>query len=168
MLPRFRLGYRVFRVRRLGGVSLSVILTIAKNPGSILAIVGRSESFWVSRERRPVGGKPRFSLGKMVIAAALLKIICGMKQPEIAEPTGHWPAEQIEHWPIERLKLYANNPRLHTEADLGKIAACFQMFRPHHRQPVSPDRLVDFFCRVPALRRHLQDIACVTIPPDRI
>jgi len=100
-----------------------VILTIAKNPGSILAIVGRSESFWVSRERRPVGGKPRFSLGKMVIAAALLKIICGMKQPEIAEPTRHWPAEQIEHWPIERLKLYANNPRLHTEADLGKIAA---------------------------------------------
>jgi len=59
----------------------------------------------------------------MVIAAALLKIICGMKQPEIAEPTRHWPAEQIDHWPIERLKLYANNPRLHTGADLGKIAA---------------------------------------------
>ena len=165
MLPRcqFRLGYRVFRVRRLRGVSLSVVLTIAKNPGSILTIVGRSEPFWVSCERRAVGGNPVAREN----GAALLKIICGMKQPEIAEPTHHWPAEQIEHWPIERLKLYANNPRLHTEADLGKIAACFQMFRPHHRQPVSPDRLVDFFCRVPALRRHLQDIACVTIPPDR-
>ena len=60
MLPRcqFRLGYRVFRVRRLRGVSLSVVLTIAKNPGSILTIVGRSEPFWVSCERRAVGGNP--------------------------------------------------------------------------------------------------------------
>ena len=59
----------------------------------------------------------------MVIAAALLKIICAMKQPKIAEPTRPWSAEQIERWPIERWKPYANNPRLHTEADLGKIAA---------------------------------------------
>jgi len=39
----------------------------------------------------------------MVIAAALLKIICAMKQPKIAEPTGHWPAEQIERWPTTRM-----------------------------------------------------------------
>jgi DNA modification methylase len=40
--------------------------------------------------------------------------------------TGHtrpWPADQVERWSIERVKPYANNPRLHSEADLGKIAA---------------------------------------------
>src|ERR1700693_5080374 len=39
------------------------------------------------------------------------------------QPSRPWPAERIEQWPIERLKPYANNPRLHSEADLDKIAA---------------------------------------------
>ena len=43
--------------------------------------------------------------------------------PATASPTPPWPADQIERWPIERLKPYANNPRLHSQADLGKIAA---------------------------------------------
>jgi DNA modification methylase len=43
--------------------------------------------------------------------------------PAGARPTRPWPADQVERWPIERLKPYANNPRLHTEADLEKIAA---------------------------------------------
>ena len=43
--------------------------------------------------------------------------------PATASPTRPWPADQIERWPIERLKPYANNPRLHSQADLGKIAA---------------------------------------------
>jgi len=34
-----------------------------------------------------------------------------------------WPADQIERWPIERLIPYANNARVHSEADLDKIAA---------------------------------------------
>jgi len=34
-----------------------------------------------------------------------------------------WPAERVEHWPIERLIPYANNARLHSEADVNKIAA---------------------------------------------
>ena len=34
-----------------------------------------------------------------------------------------WPAERIERWPIERLIPYANTPRLHSEADVDKIAA---------------------------------------------
>jgi hypothetical protein len=34
-----------------------------------------------------------------------------------------WPADQVERWPIERLTPYANNARLHSEADLDKIAA---------------------------------------------
>ena len=34
-----------------------------------------------------------------------------------------WPADRVEHWPTERLIPYANNPRLHSEADLEKIAA---------------------------------------------
>ena len=34
-----------------------------------------------------------------------------------------WPADRPERWPIERLIPYANNARIHTEADLAKIAA---------------------------------------------
>jgi DNA modification methylase len=34
-----------------------------------------------------------------------------------------WPADQVECWPIERLTPYANNARLHSEADLDKIGA---------------------------------------------
>ena len=44
-------------------------------------------------------------------------------QPEPAGPLRHWPADQVERWSIERLKTHASNPRLHSEADLGKIAA---------------------------------------------
>jgi hypothetical protein len=33
------------------------------------------------------------------------------------------PAGQVERWPIERLIKYANDARLHGEADLDKIAA---------------------------------------------
>ena len=44
--------------------------------------------------------------------------------PAAAGPTRPWPADQVEHWPLERLIAYANNPRLHSEADLDKIAAC--------------------------------------------
>ena len=44
---------------------------------------------------------------------------------EIPDPSAirPWPADQVERWPIERLIPYANNPRLHSEADLDKIAA---------------------------------------------
>ena len=37
--------------------------------------------------------------------------------------TRPWPADQVERWPIERLIPYANNPRLHSEADLDKLVA---------------------------------------------
>ena len=40
-----------------------------------------------------------------------------------ASPTRPWPAERVERWPIERLTSYANNPRLHSTADIDKIAA---------------------------------------------
>ena len=43
--------------------------------------------------------------------------------PAEASPTRPWPADRVEHWPIERLIPYANNPRLHSEADLDRIAA---------------------------------------------
>jgi ParB-like nuclease domain len=46
-----------------------------------------------------------------------------------SQPTGAtrpWPADHIEHWPIEQLTPYANNARLHTEADLDKIAAAIR------------------------------------------
>ena len=40
-----------------------------------------------------------------------------------ARPARSWPAERIEQWPIERLIPYANNARLHSEADIDKLAA---------------------------------------------
>src|SRR5262245_46433416 len=43
--------------------------------------------------------------------------------PAAASPARPWPAHQIEHWPIERLISYATNPRLHSEADMEKLAA---------------------------------------------
>ena len=41
-------------------------------------------------------------------------------------PPRPWPAERNELWPIDRLIRYATNPRLHTEADIGKIEASIQ------------------------------------------
>lgn len=43
--------------------------------------------------------------------------------PAEANLTRPWPADQVERWPIERLIPYANNPRLHSEADLDKLVA---------------------------------------------
>src|SRR6202011_119580 len=43
-----------------------------------------------------------------------------------ASPTRPWPADRLEHWPIERLIPYANNARLHSEADLDKLAAAIR------------------------------------------
>jgi hypothetical protein len=40
-----------------------------------------------------------------------------------ASPTRPWPADRIELWPIEKLIRYANNPRLHSAADIERIAA---------------------------------------------
>jgi hypothetical protein len=47
---------------------------------------------------------------------------------EQTEPAGEgperpWPADQVERWPIERLIRYANEVRLHSGADLDKIAS---------------------------------------------
>src|ERR1700687_4019135 len=49
-------------------------------------------------------------------------------QSELAEASSArlWPADRVEHWPIERLLPYANNARLHSEADLDKLAAAIR------------------------------------------
>jgi hypothetical protein len=44
-------------------------------------------------------------------------------EPAATSPPRPWPADRAERWPIERLIPYANNPRLHSEGDLDKIAA---------------------------------------------
>src|SRR6202048_4530180 len=44
-------------------------------------------------------------------------------EPAEADPARSWSAERIEQWPIERLIPYANNARLHSEADIDKLAA---------------------------------------------
>src|SRR6266481_8546277 len=45
-------------------------------------------------------------------------------QSELADAslTRPWPADRLERWPIERLIPYANNARLHSEADLDKLS----------------------------------------------
>src|ERR1700736_1370981 len=47
-------------------------------------------------------------------------------EPADASPTRPWPADRLERWPIERLIPYANNARLHSEADLDKLAAAIR------------------------------------------
>ena len=44
---------------------------------------------------------------------------------EFSDPSSirPWPADRVERWPIERVIPYASNPRVHSEADLDKIAA---------------------------------------------
>src|SRR5437868_2792376 len=44
-------------------------------------------------------------------------------EPAGASPMRPWPADHPERWSIERLIPYAASPRLHTEADIDKIAA---------------------------------------------
>jgi ParB-like chromosome segregation protein Spo0J len=44
-------------------------------------------------------------------------------EPADASPMRPWPVDQPERWPIEWLTPYAANPRVHTEADIDKIAA---------------------------------------------
>ena len=47
-------------------------------------------------------------------------------EPAEADPARSWSAERIEQWPIERLIPYANNARLHSEADIDKLAAAIR------------------------------------------
>jgi len=49
-------------------------------------------------------------------------------QSELADAslTRPWPADRLERWPIERLIPYANIARLHSEADLDKLAAAIR------------------------------------------
>ena len=48
-----------------------------------------------------------------------IKLSAGASAP----PQRPWPADRVERWSIERLKPYANNPRVHSEADIDKIVA---------------------------------------------
>jgi len=41
----------------------------------------------------------------------------------VASPTRPWPADRVELWPTETLIPYANNPRLHSAADIERIVA---------------------------------------------
>jgi ParB-like chromosome segregation protein Spo0J len=42
--------------------------------------------------------------------------------------TRPWPAERIERWAIERLLPYADNARVHSEADIDKLADSLRRF----------------------------------------
>ena len=44
-------------------------------------------------------------------------------EPADAGPTRPWPADKAARWPLEKFLPYGHNPRLHSEADLDKIAA---------------------------------------------
>ena len=43
-------------------------------------------------------------------------------------PVRPWPADQVERWSIDRLIRYADNPRLHSPADLDKIATSIRQW----------------------------------------
>ena len=45
---------------------------------------------------------------------------------DVSGQTRPWPADRVERWPIEKRIPYANNPRIHSEADLDKVAASIQ------------------------------------------
>src|SRR5205814_8538440 len=62
--------------------------------------------------------------------------------PAQTSPILPWSADHIELWPIERLIPYANNPRLHREADLDKIAASTRKWGWTHPPPVDEDGVV--------------------------
>jgi hypothetical protein len=47
-------------------------------------------------------------------------IMSGSAEPSPSRP---WPADRVEHWPLESLIPYVNNPRLHSDADVERIAA---------------------------------------------
>ena len=47
-------------------------------------------------------------------------------EPVNASPARPWPADRSERWLIGRLIPYANHARLHSEADLDKIAAAIR------------------------------------------
>jgi DNA modification methylase len=49
------------------------------------------------------------------------KSLSGQSEPAGAKRP--WPADQVERWPIERLIPYANNPRLHSDADIDKLGS---------------------------------------------
>ena len=76
-----------------------------------------------------------------------------LKNPGLAEasPTRPWPADRVERWPIERLIPYANNPRVHSEADLDKVAASMRQFGWTNPALVDEDGvLICGHCRVGA------------------
>src|SRR5260221_6935022 len=55
-------------------------------------------------------------------------MLSAQSEPADARPSRPWPADRVERWPIERLIPYATNPRLHTAADVDKIAASIVEF----------------------------------------
>ena len=66
----------------------------------------------------------------MLATTLFLERLCVTAELEhdVSEQTRPWPADRVERWPIEKLIPYANNPRIHSEADLDKVAAS----RPAH------------------------------------
>ena len=93
--------------------------------GWTFQVLGPGRDLAFSRPQTPAGAS-----GRLIAAISILtkRFYDGddfmtESESEIAGPTRLWPADEVQRWPIERLNLYANNPRLHSEADLGKIAA---------------------------------------------
>ena len=43
-------------------------------------------------------------------------------------PLRPWPADHVERWPVERLRPYAKNARVHTNADVDAVAASMRQW----------------------------------------
>src|ERR1700740_1874085 len=65
------------------------------------------------------------------------------RSPE-APLTRPWPAERIEHWAIDRLIPHADNARIHSEADIDKLADSFR--RWGWTNPVLVDENGELIC----------------------
>ena len=69
---------------------------------------------------------------------------------DVSRQTQPWPADRVERWPIEKLIPYANNPRIHSEADLDKVAASICKWGVTMPPLVGGQAIIRFSARAPA------------------
>ena len=69
---------------------------------------------------------------------------------DVSGQTRPWRADRVERWPIEKLIPYANNSRIHSEADLDKVAASICKWGVTMPPLVGGQAIIRFSARAPA------------------
>src|SRR6266850_2688449 len=88
--------------------------------------LGVNRRMWCPRGKPLVARRRSKDDADMASALTNEEILSIQSQLPGAGPARPWPADRVERWPIERLTPYANNARLHSEADLDKLAAAIR------------------------------------------